>query len=125
MGKLTGLVLAGVVLLAVAWWQSISDASITRLREDPQEFDGQRLVVTGVVGRSAGLVGFGIYSLSDDAGSVVYVVTDKGLPESGKTVTAEGLFKQVVAYNDSAYYVLLESENVDIETIKSLIKLLL
>lgn len=115
--------LLGCLVLVAAVWHFTHEGKISELKSDPQKYDGYLVTVEGRVDRSAGFLGLGIYSITDSAGETVLVVTDGGIPNSGTSTSVEGIFKQVIAIDNLKYYVILQSKNLNFETVKAVVRL--
>jgi hypothetical protein len=81
--KLTIVVLAALLLAACA------PVTIGRINADPSRFRNHTVRVTGTVTNSVGLLGKGGYQIEDNTGRI-YVISGKGVPSRGSTVTVTG-----------------------------------
>jgi hypothetical protein len=79
---------------------------------DLRQYDGQTVLVQGIVQGSANVGGLKGYILKDDTGSIT-VVTQRGLPKEGQYMQVNGEVKQAFAVLGMSYTVLLEGQAPD------------
>lgn len=115
--------LIGCFIAIAAIWHLAHESKISELKSNPQRYDGSLVTVEGRVDRSAGLLGLGIYTITDSTGETILVVTDTGIPNTGSSISAAGIFKQIIAVDNLKYYVILQSKNISIETVKAILRL--
>ncbi len=82
---------------------------IKTLLDDPARFDGKVVHISGHVGESAGLLGYGAYQVDDGTGTLNVVSQGGGAPRTGATVGVEGTFKSVYTLGSQSMAVLLET----------------
>lgn len=88
---------------------TLRTTEINVLLKKPKEFDGQRVQVTGTVLRGVAVLGLGGFVLGQDGAEIV-VLTTRGSPEIGATVTVEGVFKQGFAIDGLQVGVVFEKK---------------
>ena len=87
---------AGVLLLIVIFLLSGCGfhTSISRIKYDPQKYEGKRVSIKGKVVETAGIpfIQKGIYQVSDGSGKI-WVVSQERRPSRGEKVTVNGKIK--------------------------------
>jgi hypothetical protein len=85
---------------------------ISKLLDDPSQYDHKTVRVHGSVGRSVGVLGYGGYELSDGTGSITVVTEGGGAPREGATVGVEGEFRSGFTLGTQSLAVILEKQRV-------------
>lgn len=80
---------------------------VGRLVDQPNEFDGRRVTIRGVVVDRAAIMGVGGYRLKQ-GNAEIFVVSGRGIPPPGAEITVSGTFKQAFAIGGFQYAVLVE-----------------
>jgi len=100
----TGLIVVIVIIVAAALafvaWKTIQPqpTPIGEILGDLRTYDGQFVTVHGEASNPLNLLLFKGYDVTDDSGTIK-VVTDRGLPKVGETVTVQGQVKEVFNFN--------------------------
>ena len=97
---------------------------ISTLVMQTRDYDMLKVTTEGKVGRTAGFLGLGVFELKDNDGAILYVLTDRGIPEPNSVTNVSGTFKQVVKSNTISYNVIVENERIDLPLAVKLIGLL-
>lgn len=83
---------------------------IGRLLDDPSQFDGETVRVSGEVTEAFGVpVVGGAYRVSDGTGTLT-VVTEEGAPRRGAQVSVRGIFRSVFLLGTESLSVIQEEE---------------
>jgi len=91
---------AGVVLLLAGCPQQVSIGDITR---DPGAYMNKEVTVVGTVNNSYGLLGNGVYQLSDDTGSIWVLSEGYGVPSDGTRVGVTGTVIPTLTFGGKSY----------------------
>ena len=94
-------------LLLVATSGCASSLKIRDLLENPGRFNGQTVQVHGVVTRG-GPVMSGAYELSDNTGTIMVILPQRGAPRDGTSLKVEGTFRSGFDYDGSKIAVILQ-----------------
>lgn len=89
--------------------ETLRAAEISELLKKTNEFDGQRVTVTGTVLRGASILGLGGFTIEQN-GAEIFVVTSRGTPELRSQVTVSGTFKQAIAVDGLRVAVIFEKK---------------
>lgn len=84
--------------------------SIKTLLDDPSRFDKQTVRVTGTVGKSVGVLGYGAYQVDDGTGTISVVTQENGAPREGATVGVEGEFRSAFTLGTQSAAVIMEKQ---------------
>jgi hypothetical protein len=91
---------AGVVLVLAGCPQQTSISDITR---DPGAYMNKEVTVVGTVNRSYGLLGNGVYELSDGSGSIWVLSEGYGVPSDGVQVGVTGTVIPTLTFGGKSY----------------------
>jgi RecJ-like exonuclease len=88
-----------VVALAAAagayfWWSQSRPVTIGQILRDLRHYDGQTVTIRGKVVSAMNVLVLRYFEVSDNTGDIK-VVTKRGLPNVGDTVTVHGIVHQV------------------------------
>ena len=102
-------VLAVAALLTAFWvYQGLErPVPIAEVLGDLRTYDNTTITVQGVVSDPTNLLLVKYFTLTDDTGSII-VVTNHGLPETGKDLKVLGQVDQQFAIADLSFTVILE-----------------
>jgi hypothetical protein len=109
----TGLIVVIVIVVALALaytaWKTAQPrpTPIGDILGDLRTWDGQLVTVRGEASNPINLLLFKGYDVSDDTGTIK-VVTDRGLPKPGETITVQGQVKEVFNFNGMNMTVIYE-----------------
>ena len=81
---------------------------IKTLLDDPGRFDKQVVRVSGTVGQSIGVLGYGAYRIDDGTGSLVVLAKESGAPREGAKVGVEGEFRAAFTLGTESAAALME-----------------
>ena len=108
---LIGLIVVIVLAIVLAWagWYFTQPrpVAIGTILADLRTYDGQSLTIRGEVTRTLNVMLVKAYEVSDGTGTIV-VVTERGLPEVGETLTISGVVNQLFEVGGMEMTVLLE-----------------
>ena len=96
-----------VVLLSVA---CASNVRIGELLADPGHYDGKTGTTSGAVVRSASVLNFGTYEISDGTGKITVVTTSGGAPRDNTRVEVTGKFHAAFMLGTTSLTVLEEKD---------------
>ena len=85
---------------------------ISKLLDDPGQYDQKTVRVAGAVKESMGVMGYGAYQIDDGSGSIVVLTKENGAPRQGAKVGVEGEFRSAFTYGDKTAAVILEKTRV-------------
>jgi hypothetical protein len=102
-------IVIGVVLVGGLGCRS-GVTPIKALLDDPARFDGHVVRISGKVGLSAGVLGYGAYQVADSTGTLSVVSRGGGAPREGAQVGVEGTFKAVFTLGTQSAAVLMEKQ---------------
>ena len=69
-----------------------SRVPLSRLMSDPGHYDGKTVVTTGEVKRSAGILGYATYQITDGGATLTVVTNSGGAPRDATKVEVKGKF---------------------------------
>ncbi len=101
-----GLVAAAVVI-AVLQAGCASSLKIRDLLENPGRYNGQTVQVHGVVTRGGPIMS-GAYELSDNTGTIMVILSERGAPRDGTSLKVQGTFRSGYDYDNSRIAVILK-----------------
>lgn len=101
------LVIAAMLALAAMLAACASSLKIRDLLEDPARYNGQIVQVHGVVTRG-GPVMSGAYELSDNTGTIMVILPERGAPRDGTSLKVQGTFRAGFDYDGSKIAVILK-----------------
>lgn len=102
--RLRGLVLAAALLAACSL---LTGASVKEILDNPAQYEGKSVTVTGEVVEAANLIVIKYYKLDDGTGQIV-VVTKGAVPRRGAKATATGAVHQAFSIGDESLTVIVE-----------------
>jgi hypothetical protein len=85
---------------------------ISKLLDNPSQYDHKTVRVHGTVGQSIGVLGYGGYELSDGTGKITVVTEGGGAPREGATVGVEGEFRSGFTLGTQSLAVIIEKQRV-------------
>jgi hypothetical protein len=91
---------------------SVGCASTVRLGQllaDPGHYDGKTVTTSGTVARSASVLNYGTYEISDGTGKITVVTTSGGAPRDNTRVAVTGKFHAAFTLGTKSLAVLEES----------------
>jgi len=83
---------------------------IKELLDDPAKYDGETVRVAGEVKESAGVLGYGGYTIDDGTGTLTVVTQGGGTPRVGARIGVEGTFRSAFTIGTRSVAVLMEKE---------------
>jgi len=98
LGLIAGVILMGAVHVFVCYRTVVWPVAIKRITSNTRAYEGKVVMVTGRVGRSFGLLSYGAYTVDDGTGSIT-VLSDAGVPETGRAVRVRGIVMSLVIEN--------------------------
>ncbi|MEJ2335797.1 MAG: hypothetical protein P8Y10_06875 [Gemmatimonadales bacterium] len=98
---------AAVVAIAVLQAGCASSLKIRDLLEDPGRYNGQTVQVHGVVTRGGPIMS-GAYELSDNTGTIMVILSERGAPRDGTSLKVQGTFRSGYDYDNSRIAVILK-----------------
>lgn len=109
--KAIAAILVLIVVLVGGWYLFIheSPTPIGKITDNPAEYEGKSLVISGTVKDIVSLVVVKYYILEDSTGEI-RVVTKRMLPGKGASVTARGNVDQAFAIGSTRVLVFIEEE---------------
>jgi hypothetical protein len=98
---------AGIALALLAGCNG-STTQIKTLLDDPSRYDKQTVRVSGTVGNSVGVLGYGAYEIDDGTGTIPIVSEKTGAPREGAKVGVEGEFRSGFTLGTKTAAVIIE-----------------
>lgn len=80
---------------------------ISKILQNPREYEGKEVAVSGTVVQSFGLVFLRYFIVRDKTGEIT-VVTNRALPREGEKIKVRGQVAQAFAIGDKQLVVILE-----------------
>ena len=114
----TGVIVVVVIILAIAGYYlaksviSPAPTPIGKILGDLRTWDGQIVTVRGEVTSRVKILGFKAYELTDDSGQIM-IVTERGVPNAGETVTVTGVVNEVFSMGQLTKTVIMEPAEID------------
>ncbi len=98
-------------ILAYVAWQAIEarPTPIGDILADMRTYDGQPVTVRGEVASVLNILGLKAFDLDDGSGTIK-VVTQRGLPQQGETVTVSGVVNEMFNVGGMNMTVILEGD---------------
>jgi len=101
-----------VVVLAAAaaffvWWTQSRPVTIGQILRDLRRYDGQTVTIHGKVVSAMNVLVLRYFEVSDKTGDI-RIVTKRGLPKVGDTVTVHGVVRQYFNFNGMTLTVIEE-----------------
>ena len=106
--KVVVLVLAFSLLLIGC--TGIFPTPIHKILENPRDYDGKPVKISGEVTEVISLVVLKYYIVKDKTGEII-VVTKKPLPREGTNITVEGTVQEAFSIGDKQLIVIVEKED--------------
>lgn len=113
----TGLIIVALAVLAIGGYylaRQITGPSakpIGDILDDLRTYNGQVVTVKGEVTNRVSVLGFKYYDVQDETGSIA-VLTQRGLPAQGETVTVTGIVDEMFAIGPMTMVVIKEPADV-------------
>lgn len=82
--------------------------SIKTIRDDPRNYDGKTVTVSGEVKNPTSLLVVKFFTLADSTGEIT-VITERSLPKAGERVTVRGVVHEAFSIGDRSALVIKES----------------
>jgi len=82
---------------------------IKKILDDPREYDGKTVTISGTVTESVNLLVMRYYSVRDDTGEII-VVTERAVPHQGMKVRVTGEVKQAFSIGNRSVVVVYEEK---------------
>jgi len=82
---------------------------IKRILDDPREYDGKTVTISGVVTENVNIFLLKCYVVQDKTGEIV-VVTKRAVPKKETKVKVSGVVKQAFAIGDKSMVVIVEED---------------
>jgi len=101
------LAMAAVVVIVVLQASCASSLKIRDLLENPARYNGQTVQVHGVVTRGGPIMS-GAYELSDNTGTIMVILSERGAPRDGTSLKVQGTFRSGFDYDNSRIAVILK-----------------
>jgi hypothetical protein len=98
---------AAAVAIAVLQAACASSLKIRDLLENPGRYNGQTVQVHGVVTRGGPMMS-GAYELSDNTGTIMVILSERGAPRDGTSLKVQGTFRSGYDYDNSRIAVILK-----------------
>ena len=98
-----------LAILLMACVPGFFPTPIGLILENPRDYEGKMVKVSGVVTESINLFFVKGFKLKDDTGEI-FVVTDKILPKVGSTTNARGYVKEGFTVGETQLIVIVEGE---------------
>lgn len=98
---------AAVVVIAALQTGCASSLKIRDLLENPARYNGQTVQVHGVVTRGGPMMS-GAYELSDNTGTIMVILSERGAPRDGTSLKVQGTFRSGFDYDNSRISVILK-----------------
>lgn len=83
---------------------------LSELLADPGHYDGKTVVTTGTVAKSASVLNYGTYEITDGSGNLTVVTTQGGAPRDNTRVEVKGTFHSAFALGTTRLAVLEEKD---------------
>ena len=91
--------------------RELGNQDVKELVTNPRQFTNREVAVAGTVGNNFAVMGHGYFQLLGDDGSVLTVLSNKGMPIQGKKVTVQGKLHQAYSVGREHLLVLVEAAN--------------
>ncbi len=87
----------------------ITTTSIGKILDNPRDFEGKKVTVSGEVTEVFSLIILKYFVLKDETGEIV-VVTSKSLPRKGARLSAKGVVEEAFSIGDQQSIVIVEKK---------------
>ncbi len=88
-------------------WFLSRTVPISKILQDPREYEGKVVIVAGDVTKSLSIVGWGVYRVADTTGEIP-VLTKAGCPARGAHVKVRGHIRSAFTVGDYSGAVIIE-----------------
>ena len=107
----SGVLFATLALLFLTACPGATD--IKKLLDDPSRYEGKNVRIAGDVTEAVGALGYGVYQVRDETGSLTVVnqTGSGGVPRVGARVGVEGTFRSAFTVGPRTVAVLLEKKH--------------
>jgi len=102
--------LTAAFLLMLSTCACATQVRISELLADPGHYDGKTVVTTGTVTKSASVLNYGTYEITDGSGNLTVVTTQGGAPRDNTRVEVKGTFHSGFALGTARLAVLEEKD---------------
>jgi len=99
--------MAAVVAVAGLHAGCASSLKIRDILENPARYNGQTVQVHGVVTKGGPIMS-GAYELSDNTGTIMVILSERGAPRDGTSLKIQGTFRSGFDYDGSRIAVILK-----------------
>jgi starvation-inducible outer membrane lipoprotein len=106
-----------VLLLALGLAACMLPTSIQKIRENPRDFEGKTVTVSGSVKDVVSLLVVKYFEVDDGSGTLG-VVSDKPMPVKGSKVTVTGKVREVASLGNKSLLLLIEDGAKTAENLK-------
>jgi hypothetical protein len=106
-------VIGAMLALTLAAGCKSGVTTIKTLLDDPGRFDHKTVRISGTVGRSIGVLGYGAYQIDDGTGTLTVVTKTGGAPREGAQVGVEGEFRSAFTLGTETVAALMESKRME------------
>lgn len=105
------IVIASTAMLFLTACPGATD--IKKLLDDPSHYEGKSVRIAGDVTEAVGALGYGVYQVKDETGSLTVVNQSGsgGIPRTGARVAVEGTFRSAFTVGSRTVAVLLEKDH--------------
>jgi len=97
-------------LLVLLTGACATQVRISELLADPGHYDGKTVVTTGTVTKSASVLNYGTYEITDGSGNLTVVTTQGGAPRDNTRIEVKGRFYSAFALGTARLAVLAEKD---------------
>ena len=100
-------VIASAFLLGLTGCESRTH--ISRLLDDPGQYEGKTVWVAGTTKAGVGILNYGTFQLTDDTGTITVVTETHGAPRDGAEVAVQGQFRSAYTLGAHTAAVIIET----------------
>lgn len=104
--KIAGLLILGMALIGC---RDIFATSIHKIIENPRDFSGKHVVISGEVTEVFSLFVVRYFVVKDRTGEIT-VVTKRPLPKKGTKITVKGTVEEAFSFGEKQAMVIIEDE---------------
>jgi hypothetical protein len=83
---------------------------IKNLLDDPAQFDGKTVQVSGEVTENVGAMGYGLYVVDDGTGVITVLAKQGGAPRQGAKISVKGMFRSGFTFGSTSMAVIEEEK---------------
>lgn len=105
-GALSAAISAVVLAFALAGCRAT--VPIGYLLDDPYQYEGNTVKITGEVTGAVGALGHGAYALDDGTGTLIILSENRGVPRQGARVEVTGWFRSLFTVGSLSAAMMLE-----------------